>query len=85
VRFDQDQNSVFDQTGFATQVRRDGLQRLWIGGLALDVCVLATVLDGLREGFAMQVIQNGTKPVDVAGQDKVLQQMTEAGAVIVRE
>ena len=39
VRFDKDQNSAFDQTGLAVQLRRDQVTRLWIGGLALDVCV----------------------------------------------
>ena len=29
VRFDQDQNSVFDQTGLSVQLRRDGVGRLW--------------------------------------------------------
>ena len=83
VRFDQDQNSVFDQTGFATQLRRDGIKRLWVGGLALDVCVLAAVMDGLQEGFAVILIRNGTKPVDPAREDAVLQKMTAAGVEIV--
>lgn len=82
VRFDQDQNSVFDQTGFAAQLRRDGVKRLWVGGLALDVCVLASVKDGLQEGFGMQLISDGTKPVDSGRRDTVLTEMKQSGAVI---
>ena len=35
VRFDQDQNSAFDQTGLAERLSHDGVQRLFVGGLAL--------------------------------------------------
>jgi nicotinamidase/pyrazinamidase len=62
VRFDQDQNSAFDQTGLAEQLRRDGVERIVVGGLAEDVCVRATVLDGVREGFEVIVIANAILP-----------------------
>jgi nicotinamidase/pyrazinamidase len=80
VRFDQDQNSVFDQTGLAYQLRRDGIRRLWVGGLAEDVCVLATVLDGRREGFEIVVIENATRAVTPAGAEQARRQMRAAGA-----
>ncbi len=50
TRLDRDQYSAFDETGLAHVLRRRGVRRLWVGGLALDVCVRATVLDALREG-----------------------------------
>lgn len=80
TRFDQDQNSAFDQTGFAARLRSDQVQRLWVGGLALDVCVLATVLDACREGFAVAVIDKGTRPVTLEGGAAALAKMTAAGA-----
>ncbi|MBV8775441.1 MAG: isochorismatase family protein, partial [Deltaproteobacteria bacterium] len=51
VRFDQDQNSIFDATGIANYFRLKRVKRLWVGGLAEDVCVLATVLDARRNDF----------------------------------
>lgn len=84
VRFDQDQNSAFDQTGLATELRRAGISRLWVGGLAEDVCVLATVLDGLREGFEVLVIQDATRPVTPQGGEKAKHAMVEAGVRLVR-
>jgi len=81
VRFDQDQNSVFDQTGLAHQLRQSGIKRLWVGGLAEDVCVLATVLDARRHGFEVVVIQNATKPVSAAGSERARRRMREAGAL----
>ena len=79
VRFDQDQNSVFDQTGLSWQLRRRGIKRLWVGGLAEDVCVLATVLDARRDGFDVVVIEDATKPVSVDGREQARRQMGAAG------
>ena len=83
VRFDQDQNSVFDQTGFEAQLRRDGVGRLWMGGLALDVCVLASVLDALKGGWKVKLIKAATRPVTAAGGEEALRTMERAGADIV--
>lgn len=80
VRFDQDQNSAFDQTGLAEQLRKDGIRRLFIGGLAEDVCVLATVLDGLKEGFEVALITDGTRPVTPEGGRMARAEMSKAGA-----
>ncbi len=83
TRFDQDQNSAFDQTGLEQQLRRDGVRRLWIGGLALDVCVLATVLDARRAGFAVGLIRAGCRPVTAAGGEEALARMVAAGAEVI--
>ena len=82
VRFDQDQNSVFDQTGLSVQLRRDGVGRLWVGGLAQDVCVLASVLDARKAGFEVHVLEQATRPVTAEGGREALQKMREAGAKI---
>lgn len=82
VRFDQDQNSAFDQTGLADELRRRGIRRIWVGGLAMDVCVAATVMDGCREGFEVRLIENGTRPVTAKGGRDSLEKMKQAGAVI---
>ena len=79
VRFDQDQNSAFDQTGLAIQLRQDGIKRLWVGGLAEDVCVLATALDGRKNGFEVVLIENATRPVTLQGGIKARGEMRDAG------
>ena len=83
VRFDQDQNSAFDQTGLADQLRRDGVGRVWVGGLAQDVCVLATVLDARAAGFQTLVIRDGMRPVTEEGGRDAIKQMESAGAEVV--
>jgi nicotinamidase/pyrazinamidase len=79
VRFDQDQNSAFDETGLAAQLREQGIERVWIGGLAEDVCVLATALDARDEGFSVMLIADATRPVTAQGGEEARAQMREAG------
>lgn len=83
VRLDQDQKSVFDQTGLAKQLRRDNVKRLWIGGLALDVCVKTSVLDALKEGFEVFLLKAATRPVTPEGGREAVNLMRRAGADIV--
>jgi nicotinamidase/pyrazinamidase len=85
VRFDQDQNSVFDQTGLAEQLRHDGIIRLWVGGLAQDVCVLASVLDARELGFEVNVLPEAMRPVTPEGGEDAVRKMKEAGAKILEE
>ena len=63
TRFDRDQTSAFDETGLAEELRKKGIKHLFVGGLAEDVCVLATVLDACKEGFKVTLICDGTRPV----------------------
>ena len=83
TRFDQDQNSAFDQTGLADWLQRLGIRRIFVAGLAEDVCVLATVLDGREAGFAMHLIENATRPVSAAEGRAALDRMRQAGAIIM--
>ncbi len=79
VRFDQDQYSAFDQTGLAEELRNKGVGRIWIGGLAQDVCVAATAVDARNAAFEVRLITDATRPVTVEGGREALQRMKEAG------
>jgi nicotinamidase/pyrazinamidase len=85
VRPDRDQTSAFDATGLDGELRALGVRRLWVGGLAADVCVRDTVLDGLRRGFAVHVIEGGTRAVRPEAITAVLDELQEAGAAIAEE
>lgn len=82
TRLDRDQYSAFDETGLAEHLRQRGVERLWVGGLAQDVCVRATVLDACKEGFRVHLIADATRPVDAAAGERALHEMREAGACI---
>jgi nicotinamidase/pyrazinamidase len=83
VRFDKDQYSAFDDTGLAAQLRKRNIRHVWIGGLAQDVCVRATVLGARQEGFEATVIADATRPVTPARGDSANDDMRSAGARFV--
>jgi nicotinamidase/pyrazinamidase len=83
VRFDQDQYSVFDQTGFIAQLRHDGVKRLYVGGLALDVCVLASAMDAIKEGIEVTLILDATRPVDPEAGKQAVESVKASGAVVI--
>ena len=84
VRFDQDQNSAFDQTGLAAYMKNRGIERVWVGGLAEDVCVAATALDARAAGFEVCILEDATRPVTEEQGREALKKMAGAGARIER-
>jgi len=82
-RTDRDQYSAFDATGLADDLKRRGIKRVWIGGLAEDVCVRATALDAAKEGFDTHVIAAATRPVTAAGGEAARTDMRTAGVTLV--
>ena len=82
---DEDCYSGFDGTDLALQLRRLGVEEIWVGGLATDYCVKNTVLDGLREAFKVIVVEDAMRAVDVQPGDgeRALKEMTAAGAELV--
>jgi nicotinamidase/pyrazinamidase len=85
VHRDRDQYSAFEQTGLAEQMRERGIRRLWVGGLAQDVCVRASVLDGREQGFEMHLIAAATRPVEAESGLSAILEMKRAGAIIEEE
>lgn len=85
VRFDRDQYSAFDETGLAERLREERVDRLWVGGLALDVCVRAGVLDALRHGFDVRLLVDATRPVGADAGRRALEEMAAAGAILEAE
>ena len=81
---DRDSYSAFDGTGLADRLRGTGVRRVWVGGLALDYCVLATALDSVKEGFETHLLLRAARPVDVTpgDGDRAVDRMVAAGVVI---
>ena len=84
---DEDSYSGFqgrDEKGtpLADLLLRRGVERLFVGGLATDYCVKFTVLDGLKEGFKVVLLQDAIRGVDLkpADSERALAEMIRAGA-----
>lgn len=71
-------------TGLTAHLRGRGIERLVVLGLAADVCVKFTVLDALDEGFAVTLVRDGTRGVDMQPGDTqaAIEAMRSAGAHI---
>src|SRR5579885_2914685 len=63
-------------------LRERGVTRVYVGGLATDYCVRATVLDARKAGLDTYVLVDASRPVDVAPGDgeRALKEMLAAGA-----
>lgn len=74
-----------DGTPFEADLRARKVTHLYVGGLATDYCVKASVLDALRAGFAVTVIGDAVRGVEVERGDseKAMAAMKNAGATIV--
>jgi nicotinamidase/pyrazinamidase len=79
---DADSYSAFGGTDLAAQLRRRGVSRLMVGGLATDYCVLNTVLDARAQGFDVLVLTDAVRAVEVAPGDgeRAMAKMKQAGA-----
>lgn len=81
---DRDNYSAFDDTGLTGMLREAGVHRLWVGGLAQDVCVKATVIDACEAGFETHLLLPATRAVNVKPGDgeRSVEEMRDAGAHI---
>lgn len=72
-------------TGLIDILRRLGTDHVFVMGLAADVCVKFTVMDALAEGFAVSLIDDGIRGVNMAPGDTeaAIHAMRAAGAEIV--
>ena len=87
ARPDVEEFSAFAGAPLAEDLRRRGVRRVFVGGLALDYCVRETVLDARREGFETHLLLAATRAVNVnpGDGDRALADMRAAGAVIDAE
>ncbi len=71
-------------TGLAALSRARGVDRVVVVGIAGDVCVLATALDGQRAGFATTVVRAATVSVNLlpGDDDRAFAAMAAAGVEV---
>jgi len=87
MSFEADSYSGFEATdaagaGLAERLRGLGVERIFVGGLATDYCVKFTVLDGLKEGFKVTLLEDAIRGVNLRPGDsaQAIEEMMRAGA-----
>ena len=83
---DQEAYSAFHRTALDRHLRALGVRRVFIGGLATDYCVMHTVKDALTLGYAVCLLLDGIKAVNVQPGDgrHAEQDMLRLGAIPVQ-
>jgi nicotinamidase/pyrazinamidase len=86
IDVDREAYSAFQDTALGRHLKAIGVQRLFIGGLATDYCVLNTVKDARAAGYEVRLLMDGIKAVNLQPDDgpKAEQEMIRLGAVPVR-
>ncbi len=82
---ERDAYSGFQGTALAEELRRRGVKRVVVGGLATDYCVLNTVKDALTQGFQVVLLTDAIRAVDVkpGDGDAARAEMERSGALPV--
>ncbi len=80
------ENDRRTRTGLAGLLRELGVERVFLSGLATDVCVRATALDGRSAGFRVVLLEDACRAVDVPPGNLVsaLQEMRGRGVRTLR-
>jgi len=82
----KDAYSAFEGTALDEHLRKTGVRCLFIGGLATDYCVLNTVRDAIKRGYAVWLLMDGIRAVNLKPDDgrKAEAEMVRLGAVPIR-
>ena len=75
-----------DGTALLQDLQTRGVEHLYVGGLATDYCVRASVLDALNAGLRVTVATDAIAGVELASGDaeRALQEMQTSGAELTR-
>jgi nicotinamidase/pyrazinamidase len=75
---------TLEGTRLIDDLRERDVERLYVGGLATDYCVRASVLDARRAGLEVTVLRDAVAGMDVhaGASDRAIADMREAGAAV---
>ncbi len=82
TRRDEEAYSAFHGTGLTDRLRRAGVARVFIAGLATDYCVRASAADARKAGLEIAVLTDAVRAVEVqpGDGDRALAEMVAEGA-----
>lgn len=79
---EKDAYSAFEGTGLDDVLSSKGVNRLFIGGLATEYCVLNTARDALENGYDVVLLRDAIRAIDPADGDRAIDELREKGARI---
>jgi nicotinamidase/pyrazinamidase len=84
---DREAYSAFEGTDLDAQLRAAGVRRIFVGGFTTEYCVLATARDALAHGFAVVVLADAIRAIDVRPGDgrRAEEEMVRRGATLAQQ
>ncbi|HSW70577.1 MAG TPA: isochorismatase family protein, partial [Gammaproteobacteria bacterium] len=78
-------NAKKRSTGLATYLHEQGIEAVYLMGLATDYCVKYSCLDALSEGFQVYLIEDGCRGVDLKPGEvaRTLEELQAAGVQLI--
>jgi nicotinamidase/pyrazinamidase len=73
------------KTTLESDLKKDGVDKLLMFGIATDYCVKSTAIDGAKLGFDVTVVKDLCRGIDPKTSDKAVQDMTQAGVKVVEK
>lgn len=80
---DTEAYSAFQGTYLSSDLKSRSVKRLFVGGLATDVCVKETILDALKEGFVVFFLEDASRGVSKDGIDETYKLLRDKGVGFV--
>lgn len=75
-------NAHQKSTGLTEYFRKQGITHIVIVGVALDYCVLFSALDAKHDGFAVTVLKDFCRSIDLSQEKKILETLALQGVVV---
>ncbi|WP_297500223.1 nicotinamidase [Thermococcus sp.] len=80
---DKEAYSGFEGTNLAEILKRNGVKRVYICGVATEYCVRATALDAVKHGFEVYLLSDAVKGIKPGDEGRALEEMEKAGVKIL--
>ena len=84
---DREAYSAFEGTDLEFRLRAARVRRIFVGGLATEYCILATVRDALAHGFGAVVLVDAIRAIEVHPGDgrRAEEEIARLGATLVQQ
>jgi len=80
---DKEAYSGFEGTNLAEILRKNGVKRVYICGVATEYCVRATALDAVKHGFETYLLRDAVKGIRPEDEERTLKELEQAGVRIL--
>ncbi len=81
---DKEAYSGFEGTGGLAEIlKKRGVKRVYICGVATEYCVRATALDAVKLGFEVYLLRDAVKGIRPEDEERALRELEEAGVRVL--